>query len=135
MRDVQAAAGKLRDLRIARDADGFGGSGHSHARPDLTELLPSRITAPANSEAFFAVVHHAEIQRMAVVHHLAQQFGGSDWFAVIAYRDDTCFLHGGNFRQRFAFASDRSRSNRPDPSVAGGSGALLRWIGLPKRCH
>src|SRR5580658_5751459 len=64
------------------------------------------------------------IERAAIFHHLASEFGGGDGFAVIGNGDDAGFFHGGDFGDGFAFAADACGADGPDANAAGGFGAV-----------
>ena len=68
---MQAALAQFRDLNVAAHGDGFGGRGHA------AQAEPHRLATLAHDRAgeergVLAMIDHRQIQRAAIVHHLAQ---------------------------------------------------------------
>jgi len=66
----------------------------------------------------------AQIERAAVVHHLAREFCRGDGLAIVGDGDDAGLLHGGDFRDGFAFAADARGADGPNAHAGGGFGAI-----------
>ena len=65
-----------------------------------------------------------QIERAAIIHHLAQQLGGGDGVSIVADPDDPRFLHCTDFRQSFAPTAQRGRADGPNARASNRSGAL-----------
>ena len=117
MRDVQPRAGQFGELHVAGDADGFRRSRHA-AQAEARGRDSFAHHRAGGQRNVFGVFDHGKIQRAAIIHHLTSQFGGGDGFAVIADGDDAGFLHGGNFRDGFAFAADAGGADGPHAHAA-----------------
>ena len=112
MRDVQARSSKLGELHVAGYADRFGGGGHSgKAKTRGGHTLAHNRTGSERN--ILSVLDHRKIERAAILHHLACEFCGGDRFAVVGDGDDAGLLHGRDFREGLAFATDACRADGP----------------------
>ena len=72
----------------------------------------------------FRMLDDEEIERAAIIHHLAREFCRGDGLAVVGNRNDAGLLHRGDFCDGFAFAADASGADGPDAHAGGGFGAI-----------
>ncbi len=93
-------------------------------RPSCERARAFAHHAAGEKRRIFAVVDHRQIERAAVIHHLAHQARGGDGLAIVADGDDSGVLHRGDFGERFAFAADRGRADRPDAHAGCRGGAF-----------
>ena len=104
------------EFDVASGADGFRFRGNAfQAQADGARAFAHH--AAGEERGIFAVVNHGQIERIAVVHHLAHQARGGDGLAVVADGDDSGIFHRRDFGEGFAFAADRGRADRPDAHV------------------
>src|SRR5579859_4462267 len=121
--DVQPRAGEFGELNVARNTNGFRGRGHSGKTK--TRGRDAFAHDGAGSERnIFRMLDDGQIERAAVVHHLAREFCRGDGFAVVANGDDAGLLHGGDFRDGFAFAADAGGADGPNAHAGSGFGAI-----------
>ena len=111
------------EFDVASGADGFRLRGNA-LQAEANGARAFAHHAAGEKRRIFAVINHRQIERVAIVHHLAHQARGGDGLAVVADGDDSGVFHRGDFRERFAFAADRGRADRPDAHAARGRGAF-----------
>ena len=109
---VSAAISTSRPTQIDSDCAGMPFS------PRRNRLRPFAHDAACKKRRVLAVVDHRQAERIAIFHHLAHQPGGGDGLAVVADGNDPRIFHRGDFRERLALASDRSRADGPDAHAA-----------------
>ena len=77
----------------------------------------------------------ADPSALAIIHHLPHQPRCRHRLTVIAHGHDSCILHRGDFRKRFAFASHGSRANRPHANARRLPRPAPRSLASPTRCR
>src|SRR5579859_7277357 len=121
--DVQPRAGEFGELNVARNTNGFRGRGHSGKTKTRGRDAFAHDGA-GRERNIFRMLDDRKIERAAVVHHLPCEFCRGDGFSVVANGDDAGLLHGGNFRDGFAFAADAGGADGPNANAGGGFGAV-----------
>ena len=123
MRNVQPRTGERRHFHVAPHADRFRLRRNSF-QSELDRLRSFAHHAAGEERRILAVIDHRKIERAAIIHHLPHQSRRCDGLAVVAHGDDSGILHRGDFRERFAFASHRSRADRPHAHARRRRGAF-----------
>ncbi len=120
---METRAGKLRDLNVARNADGFRCGGHP-GKPQTRGGDAFAHDGASRKRNVFGMLDHGEIEAAAVVHNLPRQFGGGDGFSIVRDGNDACVAHGRNFGNVFSLAADAGGADGPDADVAMNPGAI-----------
>src|ERR1700730_13793463 len=123
MRDVKATAGEFSDLYVAGDANRFGRGGHTWKAEARGRNSLAHDRAGSERDVF-GVLDDGEIERPAIVHHLAGGLCGGDGLAIVRHRDDTRFTHSCDVGDIFALAADTGGADGPDVDVTPNFGAI-----------
>src|SRR6266852_2058660 len=123
MGDVKAYAGELGELNVAGDANGFGRGRHSR-KAEARGGDAFAHDGSGGERDVFGVLDDGEIERAAIVHHLAGEFCRGDWFSIVADGDDASLLHSSDFRDGFTLAGEAGGADGPNADAGGGFGAI-----------